>query len=837
MSKITLICFAVVSVLLFANSPGTGAPEPKQNTADSQPARGLDEGGSGTLQKMIVETGSVSMNLDLNRLNGSEALIKRPVTLNFDAAANSFFTIVVFNDLMHGLEPGSIALVSHVGAVPAFPPHLAASLKQLVVEKLPSDLAFDMAVRDGKTGFTFFNIEGHQYDYDPNTQSLSITGGNLFVSQEFANALGRPSDAGAVVGKISIGATMQPIEVDNIVNGSLRGVRMPAVGTQPGPDVIVGDLPILKQIDSAGTQVGLAVSTDSCNIGQVDVDWFALPSNDHPVIPMNLYRMSGGTSNDERFEQIGQSWMKHAQGTERGNDCGFGCNGVCCHHLGSGCSDLYSVNANSDQDRLGSRAWANPFTGLFPRGDSQIPPNNHADHTHDGVSHRIRVETDDLNTTLNQGATYFAESQYVVPHEYSWCQSHPGECNMYNNVSYRQFSVSGVPTNFTFSPVGSTMQMQPAIMAWAGATVSQAEPDPGNDGIWFMGYKVTNPSAGVWHYEYAVYNENLDRGIQSFSVPLGPGVNISNIDFHAPPQEPGWADDGTFNNQGYSSTPWNVTQDASSITWSTETFAQNQNANAVRWGTLYNFRFDADQPPQNANATVGFFKTGSPMTVAIQSPTGNGTPTATPTFTPTATATATATLTPTPTSTFTPTPTPTFTPSATATATATVTPTPTATLTPSVQVKVQTSPVGNTFTVDGTSYSSTQTFSWVSGSSHTIATTSPQSGGAGVQYVWTKWSDGGAISHTVAPTTNKTYTATFNTQYYLTMTAGTGGRVSPASGWRNSGAAGSITATPANGYSFAGWSGSGTGSYSGTNNPASITMNGPITETATFTHN
>jgi len=39
--------------------------------------------------------------------------------------------------------------------------------------------------------------------------------------------------------------------------------------------------------------------------------------------------------------------------------------------------------------------------------------------------------------------------------------------------------------------------MQPAIMTWTGATVSQVEPDPGNDGIWFMGYKVTNPSAGV----------------------------------------------------------------------------------------------------------------------------------------------------------------------------------------------------------------------------------------------------------------------------------------------------------------------------------------------------
>ena len=154
-----------------------------------------------------------------------------------------------------------------------------------------------------------------------------------------------------------------------------------------------------------------------------------------------------------------------------------------------------------------------------------------------------------------------------------------------------------------------------------------------------------------------------------------------------------------------------------------------------------------------------------------------------------------------------------------------------------VQVTVKTSPAGRTFSVDGTTYSSTQRFTWASGSSHTIATTSPQSGDTGVQYVWTKWSDHGAISHTVAPTANTTYTATFKTQYYLTMTAGTGGRVSPASGWKNSGATVSISARPARGYSFSNWTGTGTGSYSGPNNPASITMGGPITETATFTHN
>lgn len=171
--------------------------------------------------------------------------------------------------------------------------------------------------------------------------------------------------------------------------------------------------------------------------------------------------------------------------------------------------------------------------------------------------------------------------------------------------------------------------------------------------------------------------------------------------------------------------------------------------------------------------------------------------------------------------------------------TQTVSPTPTPT--PTVQVTVQTTPSGLSFTADGTTYSSAQTFSWASGSSHTIATTSPQNGGSGTRYVWSNWSGGGAISHTVAPTKNTTYTAKFTTQYFLTMNAGTGGKVSPMSGWKNSGSTVSISATPTNNslvsYNFNAWTGSSTGSYSGTNNPASITMGGPITETASFTQN
>ena len=673
MSKITRTGLALLLFLwsgaenyAAASAKATAAQaQLKQNTPESQPARrSLDEGGTGTLQKMIVENGSLTMELDLNRLNGISSLAARPATVHFVAAANSFFTILVFNDLLRGPEPGSMALVPTGVNAPGYnnlPAGLAGSFKQLVVEKLPSDQPFDLAVRDAKTGFTFFNIEGHQYNYDAKGQLLSIQGGRLLLSKEFADSLGLPSSAGAAVGKISISTAMRPIEIDQLVNGETKSMAMPPLhgvaggeAPVPGPDVIVGDVESVVQSGSRGTQVGLAIGTDSCNIGDQPVDWFALPQTDHPVVPQNLYRMSGGLNNNERFEQIGQSWMKHTFLALEQSVCGT-CNTSNCQtgsHLCPGCSDPYSANLNGDQNSIGSRAWINPFTGNFPSG-----ANIHTRHFHDGVSHRIRVEADDLNTTLNQGATYFGEAAYISPHEYTWCQSHPGQCNMYNNVSYRQFFVFGGPSDFTFSPAGSTVRTQPSIMAWAPtAVVNQIQPDPGNDGIWFMGYKVTNPSVGVWHYEYALYNMNLDRAIQSFSVPLGVGANLSNIGFHAPPQEPGWPYDGTFNDHGYSSTPWTVTQAPDSITWNTETFLQNQNANAIRWGTLYNFRFDADQPPQSANATVGYFKTGSPMMVAIEAPAGGATPTPTPT--PTATATATATATPTPR----PTPTPRSTP-------------------------------------------------------------------------------------------------------------------------------------------------------------------------------
>lgn len=153
-----------------------------------------------------------------------------------------------------------------------------------------------------------------------------------------------------------------------------------------------------------------------------------------------------------------------------------------------------------------------------------------------------------------------------------------------------------------------------------------------------------------------------------------------------------------------------------------------------------------------------------------------------------------------------------------------------------IPITITTNPAGRAVSIDGgPPVTSPPPVQWIPGSQHTIATTSPQAGATGTQYLFSNWSDGGAISHTVtAPATPTTYTANFTTQFQLTMSAGSGGTVQPASGFFNSGQSVQIIATPNSGFSFSGWTGNGTGSFTGPTNPVNITMNGPITQTAAF---
>jgi hypothetical protein len=118
--------------------------------------------------------------------------------------------------------------------------------------------------------------------------------------------------------------------------------------------------------------------------------------------------------------------------------------------------------------------------------------------------------------------------------------------------------------------------------------------------------------------------------------------------------------------------------------------------------------------------------------------------------------------------------------------------------------------------------------------------TTPISGGTGTQYIINGASGCGAsgTGSSFTATANCTVTATYTTQYQLTMASApaNGGTTSPAAGtyWENSGTAVPISQTPNINYVFHQWTGSGTGSYTGATSSSSVTMSSPITETSYY---
>jgi len=172
---------------------------------------------------------------------------------------------------------------------------------------------------------------------------------------------------------------------------------------------------------------------------------------------------------------------------------------------------------------------------------------------------------------------------------------------------------------WTFGFIGATQRESPAILAWpvceAGVEIKNVQLP--SDGLLILGYKTTNLGGGQYHYEYALYNMNSDKSVRGFTVPIGAGVNITNVGFHDITYR---GNDGMGGTQNFSGTDWTFTNNGTSVTWNTSTFAQNNNANALRWGTTYTFRFDANSPPSQGQITLDTFKIVGTATVLADMP-------------------------------------------------------------------------------------------------------------------------------------------------------------------------------------------------------------------------
>jgi hypothetical protein len=80
----------------------------------------------------------------------------------------------------------------------------------------------------------------------------------------------------------------------------------------------------------------------------------------------------------------------------------------------------------------------------------------------------------------------------------------------------------------------------------------------------------------------------------------------------------GFHDVDYHSGEPYDLTDWPVNDGGGALTWACTPHAVNPNANALRWGTLYNFRFDADSPPVSGIATLALFRPGTPAAMTVE---------------------------------------------------------------------------------------------------------------------------------------------------------------------------------------------------------------------------
>ena len=374
-----------------------------------------------------------------------------------------------------------------------------------------------------------------------------------------------------------------------------------------GPDVVVFELPSTYNWGTDGTVRAYSVGTTSCNRGDTPLAWIS-NTNQHPVIAQNLYRVTlpDPPAEHGKIEMLGMSWLKN--GFVSINLTTAGC-GTCPGNppgsqLGVGCTDPYSASLNGSHDRLGPRSDVNAFTGYFVYPHPE-PTGNPT------VAGRLQVKTSEIISDPTT-YSYFVEGQYIAPDDAGWPDGvNTGPNNGMNNASFREVLVSGTNLDTT----GATQEGRPAIYAWQDLdpTVTIREVLVPNEGLFVTGYKIGDNGDGTWHYEYAVFNLNSDLSGRSFTVPIRSDSVITNI---------GFRDVDYHSGEPYDLTDWAVDVDTASglLSWSSVDPVLPilpENANALRWSTMYNFSFDADSPPEDALASIGMFKTGGPSAVAV----------------------------------------------------------------------------------------------------------------------------------------------------------------------------------------------------------------------------
>jgi hypothetical protein len=376
-----------------------------------------------------------------------------------------------------------------------------------------------------------------------------------------------------------------------------------AARSDNGEGVGVTDVALCQLVDTrswgrVGDIHAYSIRTDTWNVGDEILVWEEF-TPDHPLMAQHLYRYRDG-----RIEMLGLSWIKHGFCALQLTGCGeCAVQPGCPNYLQPGCRDPYSANLNGNQTRLGPRSEVNASLGTFP-----YPYKLAWQQTGDAIYKRIQVHDDDLNPELNEGARYYIEGQILHPQEGASDQRH-------NNATYEEVFPEADGDTYDLGGGTGTVQFLPAIYAWQAndpevviEVVDIDDGKPFDDGRFHVGYRVFDNGDGTWRYEYAVHNLNSHRSARSFSVPLPE---------HAAIFQTFYRDVKYHSGEVYTNEDWSLSISGGEIKWAGMTHSQNANANALRWGTMFNFAFVTDRPPVMGEATLGLFRPIIPDSVQV----------------------------------------------------------------------------------------------------------------------------------------------------------------------------------------------------------------------------
>lgn len=453
----------------------------------------------------------------------------------------------------------------------------------------------------------------------PETSDIIFHNADIRASAGLARMLGQPDLDGMPIGQIWLDVGIQiPPDADLSRDGVDFSGRGLSCATRPWwpQDGYVVDVELIGigAVAGGGFEPGtnrlkITPSATLKNVGDADVPWFPQfspasptlyphePRDQHPFLVWNAYRIMDG-----RIEQLGASGTKHAFLT-----INVGCTLNCGNSniLWPGCEDTYGVGNNDSSTYQGPRDEIVASQGLWDSCDSFFDPN--CSGSQSGYSgqwlNRLLVDPAELNYGP-QGATYFLDSWYVIQYD----------VNIWNTMGYHRITPNaGGSGGYTFNPLGPFTK-GPQIGEWVaeGTTdpmeghaivvVPSLTPEldyPNNmpQGHVRVLAKVHELGEGLYRYNYAVMNYDLERGLADFIVPLSDGVNVSETWMSGPPDVlvSAWPADVQADRVVFAPPPDVI----------------------LPWFTLYNFELVTDIPPV-AGGTVRLMLAGDDAPTMIE---------------------------------------------------------------------------------------------------------------------------------------------------------------------------------------------------------------------------